>query len=99
MQILNKENIIEFLQKNKPYLHDKYGVESIGLMGSYARDEQNEESDIDFIVEFDEISYSKLAGLAIYLETEFAKKVDIIRKREMMRKSLINRAKTEAIYA
>lgn len=99
MQILSKENIIEFLQKNKPYLHDKYGVESIGLMGSYARDEQTEESDIDFIVEFDEISYSKLAGLAIYLETEFDRKVDIIRKRENMRRSLLERSQREAIYA
>ena len=36
-------------------------------MGSYARDEQTEDSDIDFIVEFDEISYSDIR-LVIYLE-------------------------------
>ncbi len=99
MQSLNKENIIEFLKKNKPYLHNKYGVESIGLMGSFARDEQTEDSDIDFIVEFDVADFSKLAGLAIYLESEFGKKVDIIRKRDTMRKSLLKRSKTEAIYA
>jgi len=99
MQNLNKENIIEFIRKNKTFLHDKYGVLSIGLMGSYARGEQTAESDIDFIVEFDEVSYGKLAGLGIYLETELGQKVDIIRKRDTMRKSLIKSAKTETIYA
>jgi predicted nucleotidyltransferase len=99
MQNLNKENILSFLRENRELLRIKYGVTGIGLMGSYARDEQTGESDIDFIVEFDEISYSKLAGLAIYLESHFAKNVDIIRKREMKRKSLLQRAKTEAIYA
>ncbi len=99
MQNLNKENIIEFLQRNKPYLHNKYGVESIGLMGSYARDEQNDGSDIDFIVEFDEVSFSKLAGLMIYLENELGRKVDIIRKRVNMRRSLLERSQKEAIYA
>ncbi len=99
MQNLNKENIIEFIRKNKTFLHDKYGVLSIGLMGSYARDEQTADSDIDFIVEFDEVSYGKLAGLGIYLETEFGQKVDIIRKRDTMRKSLIKSTKTETIYA
>ena len=78
MQIINKENIIEFLQKHKPYLHDKYGVESIGLMGSYARDEQTEESDIDLIVKFKEVDYSNLVKLTTYLEEKFESKVDII---------------------
>jgi predicted nucleotidyltransferase len=96
---INKENIIAFLKANKSTLNDKFGVISIGLMGSFARDEQTEDSDIDFIVDFNEISYSKLAGLAIYLETEFGKKVDIIRKRDNMRRSLLDRSKKEAIYA
>ncbi|MBE2217369.1 MAG: nucleotidyltransferase domain-containing protein [Ignavibacteria bacterium] len=96
---LNKENILMFLRKNREYLSSQYGVKSIGLMGSYARDEHTIDSDIDFIVEFDEVSYSKLAGLVTYLESAFARKVDIIRKRDMMRKSLLTRAKKEAIYA
>lgn len=99
MSNLNKENIISFLRENRECLSSQYGVKSIGLMGSFARDEQSNESDIDFIVEFDEISYSKLAGLVTYLESAFARKVDIIRKRDMMRKSLLTRAKKEAIYA
>lgn len=99
MQILNKENIIEFLQKNKPYLHEKYGVESIGLMGSYARDEQTEESDIDFIVEFDETNFSKLAGLTIYFEDKLNKKVDIIISGKYLSKKFIELNKKDTLYA
>ena len=99
MQNLNKENIIEFIRKNKTFLHDKYGVLSIGLMGSYARDEQTADSDIDFIVEFDVEDYSNMVALAVFLEDEFGRRVDIINKRNITRKSLIRRSKTEAIYA
>ncbi|HMQ81162.1 MAG TPA: nucleotidyltransferase family protein [Ignavibacteria bacterium] len=99
MQNLNKENIIEFIRKNRIFLHDKYGVLSIGLMGSYARDEQTADSDIDFIVEFDEADYSNMVALAVFLEDEFGRRVDIINKRNITRKSLIRRSKTEAIYA
>lgn len=99
MQNLNKENIIEFIRKNRNFLHDKYGVLSIGLMGSYARDKQTADSDIDFIVEFDEVDYSIMVALAVFLEDEFGRRVDIINKRNITRKSLIRRSKTEAIYA
>ena len=96
---LSKENIIEFLQKNKPYISENYGVVSIGLMGSFARDEQTDESDIDVIVEFTEVNYHFLAGLCIFLEKNFNRKVDIIRKRDNMKKSLLDISNKEAIYA
>ena len=31
----------------------KYGIESIGLFGSYLRNEQTEKSDIDLLIDFD----------------------------------------------
>ncbi|HAX50219.1 MAG TPA: nucleotidyltransferase domain-containing protein [Ignavibacteria bacterium] len=78
MQNLNKENIIEFIRKNKTFLHDKYGVLSIGLMGSYARGEQTAESDIDLMVKFKEVDYSNLVKLTTFLEEKFESKIDII---------------------
>ena len=35
-------------------LHEKFHISRIGLFGSYARNEQSDNSDIDLIVEFDE---------------------------------------------
>lgn len=78
MQNLNKENIIEFIRKNKTFLHDRYGVLTIGLMGSYARDEQTADSDIDFMVKFKEVDYSNLVKLTTFLEEKFESKIDII---------------------
>jgi len=48
---MNKEEIIEFLRGNKPFIEQHVGVERIGLFGSYARGDACEESDIDFAVE------------------------------------------------
>lgn len=47
-----KENIINILKSHK---HEflKYGVLNVGLFGSYIRDEQNEKSDIDLLIDFD----------------------------------------------
>lgn len=48
----NKEKIIEKLKIKKRELK-KYGITKIGLFGSYVRDEQSENSDIDLLIEFD----------------------------------------------
>jgi predicted nucleotidyltransferase len=99
MEKPGKTEIIDFLRKNREFLKSKYGVKSIGLIGSYARDEQTEESDIDFLVEFTEISFSFHAGLLNFLENTFGRKVDIIRDRESLRKVLSERLHKEVLYA
>jgi predicted nucleotidyltransferase len=43
---MTKEKILQKLREIKPTL-EKDGFEIIGIFGSYARDEQNDESDID----------------------------------------------------
>jgi predicted nucleotidyltransferase len=104
MEKINKKNItkteiISFLQSNKDYLNEKYGVISIGLIGSYAREEQKDDSDIDFLVEFDKVSFDKLAGLYIFLENNLQKKLDIIIKSSYLRKRFRDIVEREAIYA
>lgn len=48
---VTKEDIKKVLIANREILK-KYKVKSIALFGSYARNEQKEESDIDFLVDF-----------------------------------------------
>ena len=76
---LNKKIIYEELQKNKATL-ELYGVKQIGLFGSFVRDEGTNESDIDFLVDFDKEkkTLSNLVDLGDFLETLFGKKVDIV---------------------
>jgi hypothetical protein len=47
-----KENIIAILKSHKSEL-SKYGVSTIGLFGSYLRNEQSTNSDIDLLIDFD----------------------------------------------
>ena len=79
MPKLDKEKIFELLKKNK-YQLQKYGVYRIGLFGSYARRENNEESGIDFLVEFeeDQKKYDNFIELVFFLENLFNKKVDLL---------------------
>ena len=48
----NKEYILS-TKKSKESEISKYGIKSIGLFGSYARDEQTENSDIDILIDFE----------------------------------------------
>jgi len=49
-----QEDILKILTEQKQYLVQNFGVEEIALFGSYARGEENEESDIDILVQFKE---------------------------------------------
>ena len=74
-EVLDIEDI-----KNAVITHStKYPIKNIGLFGSYARGEADEESDIDLLVEFeDRISLMKVIGLKARLETDLKKKVDLV---------------------
>jgi len=97
--MLEKLQIISFLRQNKTLLNEKYGVVDIGLIGSYARDEQTEDSDIDFLVKFIEIKYHYLAGLVIFLEKSFEKKIDVVSKGKYLKKSFLEVVENEVLYA
>jgi len=47
-----RENILKTLKSNKPKL-SKFGIRAVGLFGSYIRNEQSKESDIDLLIDFE----------------------------------------------
>ncbi len=49
--MLTKQEIFKTIQDNKEAIKS-FGVTEIGLFGSYVRDEQTNESDIDILVDF-----------------------------------------------
>lgn len=77
----------------------RYGVEEIGLFGSYARNETRPESDLDFLVKLNEPSFYKLAGLLNYLESIFQLKVDITTKHKFLSERFLKSIENEIIYA
>ncbi|HOA41213.1 MAG TPA: nucleotidyltransferase family protein [Halanaerobiales bacterium] len=76
---MKSEDIIIFLKNNK-YELEKYGINKIGLFGSYAKNQENEYSDIDILVEFKEgnETFDNYMDLKFYLEERFNKKVDLV---------------------
>jgi len=76
---MHKAFILDFLARHKQELNEKYGVTKIGLFGSYARDEQREDSDIDIAVEIqkDKKNIHTFFGLKREMEAAFGKKVDL----------------------
>lgn len=77
-----KEDIIATLKTYKPEL-SKFGVQTIGLFGSYARNEQSERSDIDLLIDFEPGKESYNNYMAVYdmIEGLFEKvKVEVVTK-------------------
>ena len=76
---MTKEDILEYLRINKSEFQNKFGVIKIGLFGSFARDEQNENSDIDLAIELekDKKNLKNFFAFKRELEKRFDKKVDI----------------------
>ena len=71
-------NVEELGRRIIPVLR-RFGVKRASLFGSSARGEEEEESDIDIIVEFDVgKSLLDLAGLKIELEETLGRKVDVL---------------------
>ncbi len=79
-----REEILNFLRENKEMLLSRYSLTKIGIFGSYARNEQTEKSDIDFIFQFEDDAkdlYNKYFDLHEYLKSVFKKEVDICSER------------------
>jgi predicted nucleotidyltransferase len=74
---LTSKVILETLEKNKEVLK-KYEVKRIGLFGSFVRGEQKENSDIDFLIEFENPNFDNFMDLVFYLEDLFGREVELI---------------------
>lgn len=76
-------DVINVLKKHEIEIKEKFHVKRIGLFGSYARHEENEESDIDILVEFGEPTLHNFMGLIDYLEKLFGRKVDLVTQKSL----------------
>ena len=76
----SRHTILAVISTHKPQLAS-FGVNKIGLFGSYVRNEQNPQSDIDFLVDFepDKETFDNLMNLYDYLEKLFIdEKIEVV---------------------
>lgn len=95
---LSKKEILQILTLNKQYFKKQFGVIQIGLFGSYAKNKNNPESDIDIFVELSEPRFEWLMDLNIFLEQQFNAKVDVLRKGNHIKESFLKTIEKELIY-
>jgi predicted nucleotidyltransferase len=96
-QIMQKETIINYLMQHKQEFQKKYGIEKIGLFGSYARDEAHYDSDIDIFVQMKPDMF-KLVELKQQIEEDLQKKVDIIRNHKYIKPLLLKMIQKDIHY-
>lgn len=85
--MLDRTQTIEKLKSTRQYLSEHYGVSSMLLFGSVARNEQKEGSDVDVCVEMIPNLFNR-AGVKVYLEELLGCSVDVVRFRDGMNQLL-----------
>jgi predicted nucleotidyltransferase len=95
---MTKEEILQTLREKQNFIKQEFDVDKIGLFGSYAKDKQTVNSDIDFYVEFSKKTFDNLAGLWVYLEELYNKKIDIVYKHSNSNRIFLSRIQQEVIY-
>jgi predicted nucleotidyltransferase len=98
-QNLSHKDILSLLKAEKAFLRNEFGVINIGLFGSYAKGNQSVDSDIDLLVELKEPRFDWVAGLQMYLEKRFDKKIELVRKSDNVNWRFTQRIANEVIYA
>lgn len=80
-----KENILKTLKSNKSQLI-KFGIRDVGLFGSYVRNEQSSESDIDLLIDFEPDKENFDNFMAVYDLIELIienEKIEIVTKNRL----------------
>ena len=75
---LSRDRVVHLLRRHRAEI-DRFGVRSIDLFGSVARDEAGAGSDLDVLVDFgDALGFDNYMGLKFFLEDLFGTTVDVV---------------------
>ncbi len=96
--MMNLEEIEKILNEHKEELRRKYKIKEIGIFGSFVRGENKKESDVDILVEFEEVpGLIKFIEIEEYLSKLLGRKVDLVRK-PSIREELKDGILKEVVY-
>lgn len=77
--VQTKENILTILKRNEDRIKT-FGVKRLGLFGSFVRKDSNDESDVDFLVEFekDKKTFDNFIHLSFFLEELMKRRIELV---------------------
>lgn len=93
-----RESILAKLRDFKERHGEEFGLRSIGIFGSFARDDAREDSDIDVVFDTSMPNLLRTSRMRLDLEDLFGRHVDVVRFREDMNPRLRERIRREAHY-
>ena len=82
--MLSQKELLNYLSNNKKLFKEQYNIVKIGIFGSFARNEQTENSDIDIIIDMPRGTsniFEKRLILKELISNQFSKPVDICHER------------------
>lgn len=79
----SRDEIITILSERKPEWEQRFKLQSIALFGSYARNDQNNQSDVDILVDVDPGIGLEFVTLADSIEESLGFHADVVSKRSV----------------
>lgn len=90
--------ILSLLKLFKEKSAHRYGIRTLGIFGSFARNQQDENSDLDVVVTLQEADFFTLERIKEELELLIPFKIDIVNFRDSLRESFKQNILKDAIY-
>ena len=95
---MDRNTALQILRNFQQEFGSRYGILSLGLFGSTAKDCATDESDVDVVISLKEPNLFTLSRIRIDLEERLNRHVDIVSYRERMNPFLKERIQREARY-
>lgn len=96
--VLRAAELQALLRAFKEQRAEEYGLVALGYFGSYARNEANEESDVDIVFDTDAPNLFKAVMLQQELEAWLGRPTDVLQSRGLTNARLRERIEKEAVY-
>ena len=80
---MQRNEVLAILAKHQDILK-RFGIKSLAIFGSVARDEARPDSDVDILVEFEGlVTFDRYMDLKFYLEDHLGTSVDLVSRRTL----------------
>jgi len=97
-EALTRESILDRLRDFKERYGEQYGLQAIGIFGSFARGEAGADSDIDVVFDTSTPNLFRTARMRQDLEEFLGRHVDVLQLRGLTNPRLKERIEKEAVY-
>ena len=97
-KVRDRDYILSLLKVYYSYNKGKYGIERIGLFGSFARNEARPDSDVDILITLRQPNLFTYGIITQQLETVLGRSVDLVSEKAILKENFKTHVEKEVIY-